>query len=91
MAEIEKVDHDKRYERERFWIENTENCVNRRIPGRTLAESQKAYKLANRDKIKAHKTERISCPTCGQNLARDSLAKHRKLHLSKVESLPQLE
>jgi hypothetical protein len=101
IEEIEKVDLDKRYERERFWVEK-ENCVNRRIPGRTLAErrlanrerfleTQKAYQLANRDKIKARRSERISCPTCGKNLSRASLAKHNKLHLSKVESLPQLE
>ena len=111
MAEIEKVDHDKRYERERFWIENTENCVNLRIPGRTPAEYQKAYDLANReqrlehakacylanreqrlehqkaynlansDKIKARLIERVSCPTCGKNLARKSLTRHNKLHL----------
>lgn len=60
IEEIEKVDLDKRYERERFWIENTENCVNRFIPGRTraeyrqenkerLSENNKAYNLANRE------------------------------------------
>ena len=85
MEEIEKVDLDKRFERERFWIENTENCVNIVVPGRTLAEYHKAYELANSAKIKARKTERISCPTCGQNLARNSLAPHNKRHhLAKV-------
>jgi hypothetical protein len=93
MEEIENVDLDKRYERERFWIENTEKCVNRYIPGRTKAEhgkacylankerrleNQKAYNLANSAKIKAYKTERIACPTCGKTLSRDSLAKHKK-------------
>ena len=89
MEAIEKVDHDKRVERERFWIENTENCVNHNIPGRTLVEWRldnkerlseiaKAFYLENSAKIKAYKTERIACPTCGQNLARDSLAKHKK-------------
>ena len=117
IEEIEKVDHDKRFERERFWIENTENCVNRFVPGRTkaewyqenrervleyqkvyklankdrLSENQKAYKLANSDKIKARDSERISCPTCGQNLSRHNMSRHNKLHLSKVESLPQME
>ena len=95
MEEIEKVDLDKRFERERFWIENTENCVNRNVPGRTRSEYNKAYYLSNldkakafylenSDKIKAHKTERISCPTCGKNLARGNLAAHKKLHLAKV-------
>jgi hypothetical protein len=110
MEEIEKVDLDKRVERERFWIENTENCVNHNVPGRTQAEYrqeireryleyQKAYRLANLDKakafylakLKARRSERITCPTCGQNLAKGSLAKHKKLHLSKVETLPQME
>ena len=126
IEEIEKVDLDKRIERERFWIENTENCVNRCIPGRTHAEwclenrervsehqkvyrlankeqrsdykkaydlanreriseidkaYNKAYRLANLDKIKAHKTERITCPTCGKNLSRGNIARHKKLHL----------
>jgi hypothetical protein len=89
IEEIEKADLDKRFERERFWIENTENCVNRYLPGRTRAEYNKAYYLSNLDKIKAinkaRKTERISCPTCGQNLARNSLAPHNKRHhLTKV-------
>jgi group I intron endonuclease len=103
LEEIEKVDHDKRYERERFWIENTENCVNIVVPGRTQAEwyqenkervleHNKAYRLENSDKIKARKTERITCPTCGKNLARNSFASHKKRHhLSKVETLPQME
>jgi hypothetical protein len=152
MEAIENVDLDKRIERERFWIENTEKCVNRQIPGRSQAEYrqdnkerilennkacylanrerrlehqkaynlankervsehqkacylanreqrleyQKAYKLANRervseyqkaynlansDKIKARTSERITCPTCGKNLVRKSLARHNKLHL----------
>jgi hypothetical protein len=92
IEEIEKVDLDKRYERERFWIENTENCVNHNIPGRrTRAEYNKAYYLSNLDKakafylensakIKAYKTERIACPTCGKNLARGCLTRHNKRH-----------
>jgi hypothetical protein len=111
MEAIEKVDHDKRVERERFWVENTENCVNRNIPGRSYAErntayylankervlesrkvynlanrkrrseNQKVYDLANIDKIKARTSERITCPTCGKNLARGNIARHNKLHL----------
>jgi hypothetical protein len=109
MEEIEKVDLDSRFERERFWIENTENCVNIVVPGRTRAEYYldnrerrlenqkaydlankerkseyaKAYRLANSDKIKARKSERVTCPTCGQNLAKNSLANHNKLHIQK--------
>jgi len=72
IEEIEKVDLDKRYERERFWIENVEHCVNRFIPGRSsaeyyqenkdrLLEKQKAYYQENKEHIieynKAHYRE----------------------------------
>ena len=38
------------HERERFYIENNE-CLNKRIPGRTLKETHKAYRDNNKDKI----------------------------------------
>ena len=37
--------------RERHWIENT-MCVNRCIPGRTQQESARAYRRANREKVR---------------------------------------
>jgi len=39
--------------RERYWVENTPNCVNKCIPGRTFAE----YYEANRAKILDHVKE----------------------------------
>lgn len=37
--------------RERYWIENTENCVNKHIPGRTKQEYKKKYREENKEKI----------------------------------------
>jgi hypothetical protein len=50
IEEIEKVDLDKRVERERFWIEK-EKCVNIVVPGRTRAE----YRQDNKERILEYK------------------------------------
>jgi len=42
--------------RERHYIENNE-CVNKYIPGRPKAEADKAYAIANKDKIQEYKKE----------------------------------
>jgi hypothetical protein len=84
LEEIEKVDLDKRYERERFWIENTEHCVNRFVPGRTYSEWYAKNKKVVCAKVKERRLGRIICPTCGKNLAKCSFSRHKKLHLSKV-------
>lgn len=54
--------------RERYWIENTENCVNKNIPNRTIkeyrhdnkdkiSEYQKEYREDNKDKIKQYQQD----------------------------------
>lgn len=54
---IETCIEDDRYDRERYWIENT-NCVNKVIPGREMKEwyqdnkeNIKQYKKNNKEKI----------------------------------------
>jgi hypothetical protein len=42
--------------RERYYIENNE-CVNKVIPKRTKAETDKAYAIANKDKIQEYKKQ----------------------------------
>ena len=49
------------HSRERYWIENTENCVNKCVPNRTLKEYRednkdkfKRYREDNKDKIKRY-------------------------------------
>ena len=57
--------------RERYWIEQTENCINRNLPGRTKEEYEKFYSASengkarhrewernNRDKIRASRERR---------------------------------
>jgi hypothetical protein len=47
VLELEKTDLEHRYERERYYLENTENCINKYKPGRSSLE----YYYDNRDKI----------------------------------------
>ena len=69
---LEECEVGVRYERERWWVENTPNCVNKLIPNRTEAEwkaewyqqhkeeicaRNKALYEANRDKIRAQQKE----------------------------------
>lgn len=49
---IEAIDCENRVQlnkREGHYIQNTNNCVNKNIAGRTLAESQKAYQTKNKE------------------------------------------
>lgn len=50
--------------RERYWIENTENCVNKRIPGRTKQENDKQYREEHKEEIKQKKNQTYECE-CG--------------------------
>lgn len=75
---LEEVKEDERVIRERWWIENTENVVNRMTPGRTSEEyheeynekhrdqinaRQRQYHEEHRDQIKAYQREYSSAPT----------------------------
>lgn len=74
--------------RERFHIENTPNCLNRCMPGRTMAEYYQAnrnqilaqkieYRAVNREAIAARRVERIVCE-CGVITTSRNMAKHRR-------------
>ena len=41
---LEECDEGRRKERERWWIENTPNCVNKQLPGRDVAEYYRDHK-----------------------------------------------
>lgn len=49
---LETCNEEDRKERERYWIENTPNVVNKAIPGRSSAEYQRIYYSVNKDKKK---------------------------------------
>ena len=57
--------------RERYYIENNE-CVNKYIPGRT----KKEWGQDNKDKIKANKSELITCE-CGCDITKNHLLRHK--------------
>ena len=52
-VKIELIEETDDKTRERFYIENTENCINEKIPTRT----QKEYVEANREKTNAYQKE----------------------------------
>ena len=71
--------------RERYWIENTKNCVNKCIPTRTkkeyseankdkIKETKKQYREANKDKI----NEKILCSVCNSYITRQNISSHNK-------------
>lgn len=75
-------------QRERYWIENTEFCVNRKIPGRTQAEwylDHKAHAIAkskahydvNKAAIRARNTRIFVCE-CGLSTTYGGRWGHRK-------------
>jgi len=93
IESLEEVKEEERYIRERHWVENTPNVVNERIPGRIGNEryiasyekhrekrlaKQKAYKQANKERIAAHCAQRVICPICSIELAKQSLLRHTK-------------
>jgi hypothetical protein len=55
---LESCNDADRKERERYWIENTPNVVNKCIPGRTDAEYDRAWSIANRDYKNEYKRAR---------------------------------
>ena len=78
-------------ERERYYIESN-ICVNKQMPNRTVEETNKIYyqnnkvdilnqqakyREANRDLIRAKAKAKVNC-ICGAYIRRDSMAKHKR-------------
>ena len=69
-------------------------CINKNIPGRTVAEYYhdkkehfKEYRVKNKDKIKERKKVRTICD-CGLDVNKDHITRHKKTkrHLKLMES-----
>ena len=86
MIEIEaNIEEENVVERERYWIENTENTTNKVIPGRT----DKQYNIDNRirksaynkkrDKTKINLGQRVlhHCPFCSMLVKRSYMSDHQ--------------
>jgi hypothetical protein len=99
IIEIERVIGNKQaiLTREGYYIENTVNCVNKLIAGRTQQERSRVYyennkekiiqyRDTNKDKILQQRSVRNICELCGGKF----LTKHKsthyktKLHLKKI-------
>lgn len=94
---------DELFARERHHIETTEACVNKCIPGRTLAEYRennrgvirergRQFYAVNRETIRKKGKERITCQ-CGAQITRDSMSEHKTSgkHIKKMEELASAE
>lgn len=76
--------------RERYYIENTPNCINRCTPGKTHEEWQKEHSIENNDNAKKWYVENkekrsswaksiIECE-CGISFTKSNKARHLKIH-----------
>lgn len=96
--------------RERYWIENAANCINKVIPGRSKAQRYEAnketiaaryqankenvlakvkqYNNANKEKIKAKRSEQVICD-CGSTHSKGEMTAHKntKKHLAYIASV----
>ena len=62
---LESCTVENRYQRERYWVENTQHVVNRYIPGRTHQERKEYMKQYSREYYLNHKKTTVDAePTC---------------------------
>ena len=61
IAEIERCDSENRYYREQFWIDNSDNCINKKkaliTPEQRKEQKRKAKLNEDRDKVNKRKKE----------------------------------
>ena len=62
--------------RERFFIENND-CINKNIPGRTHKEADKAYYIANKEKLNIKRNGKFDCE-CGAHFSYANKSRHFK-------------
>ena len=77
---------DELHSRERYWIENTANCINKYIPTRT----DKEYYTAHQKEIKEHANQKSDCE-CGGKYTTANKSKHckTKKHLAFINKLQE--
>ena len=63
--------------RERYYIENSENCINKCLPCQTRAECIKRYYINNRESILEKSKMKITCE-CGAQIRKDKKSVHAK-------------
>ena len=60
------------------WYQLNNPCVNKKIAGRTIKESNKKYYDDNKEKIRNDKKQKIVCEMCGSTVSKASIARHKK-------------
>ena len=90
VEELEKsINMENRFKSERYFIENTENCININIPYKTQEERIEERKQRSHDKYKNHRKpymlEKVECE-CGDVICRASFNRHISslLHLGNL-------
>tara|TARA_R110002072_G_scaffold257336_1_gene416082 strand:- start:69 stop:500 length:432 start_codon:yes stop_codon:yes gene_type:complete len=89
IEELEKCEQEKRYERERYYIETLE-CVNKVTPGKTKEEKRlEAIERATKNYIKKkdkiledRRTNKIKC-ACGSVFRKDGKPEHERTNKHK--------
>lgn len=71
---LEECTIEQRYERERYYIKNTSNIVNIRIPNRTVKELREYQKKRN--------SIIITCDICFKEITQGCMVYHKKKHHS---------
>jgi len=78
LEELETEDIKDVLNRERYWIENLKPNINRSIPIREKGEYWKLWFAKNKDKVRAFRSEKITCKRCGMQISRSNFSRHLK-------------
>ena len=57
-----------------YYLERYENMKE------NLLAQQKQYRIDNKDKIKDRRSEKVICETCGSEVTRHQIARHKRTH-----------
>jgi len=87
---LEEIDESQRYIREQYYIDTTDNCINKIKPKTGLSEKEynkqyyldnidrkKVYYLDNKDKIKEYSSQKYTCD-CGSVMRLGEKSRHLK-------------
>ena len=83
---LEECPIENRFERERWWIDNTPNALNILHPCQTIQDvraDRKRYYANNTETVKNYMKSRMKCPVCQADIRRGNKSRHiKKYHNS---------
>ena len=80
---LEECPIEKRFERERWWVDNTPNALNILHPAQTIDDvraNRRRYYANNTETVKNYMKTRIKCPVCQADILRGNKSRHLKKH-----------